>query len=131
VQRSGAAVVNPQVRRELLILEAARAREAALDDRARGEFHEGASKLRHVAERLAAYADSDDELRDEMEDLRDLTGRFDEEQVTMRDAKWMYQRAYSAAQSKRPTVDRLAMDRAQEREGRRRKLASTPAGRDA
>jgi hypothetical protein len=36
----------------------------------------------------------------------------------MRDAKWMYQRAYSAAQSKRSTVDRLAEDRAREREER-------------
>jgi Ca-activated chloride channel family protein len=120
VQRSGAAVVNPQVRRELLILEAARAREEALRDRARGEFHEGASKLRHVTETLAAHADSDDEIRDEVEDLRDLAERFDEEQVTARDAKWMYQRAYSSAQSKRATLERIAMDRAREREERRK-----------
>jgi Ca-activated chloride channel family protein len=120
VQRSGAAVVNPQVRRELLILEAARAREEALQDRARGEFHEGASKLRHVAETLAAHADSDDEIRDEVEDLRDMAERFDEEQVTARDAKWMYQRAYSSAQSKRATLERIAMDRARERDERRK-----------
>lgn len=39
----------------------------------------------------------------------------------LKDAKWMYQRAYSSAQSKRATLKRLAEDRALNREERRRK----------
>ncbi|MFW5898831.1 MAG: vWA domain-containing protein [Jiangellaceae bacterium] len=118
VQRSGAAVVNPEVRRELLLLEAARAREAALEDRAYGAFEDGARKLRTIAEKMAPHAASDDEVRDEVEDLRDLAEKFDEEQVSVKDAKWMYQRAYSSAQSKRAMSERLVADRAIERKKR-------------
>ena len=121
VTRSGAAVVNPEVRRELLLLEAAKAREEALEDRVRGAFEDGARKLRQVAEKMAPHADSDDEVRDEVDDLRDLAEKFDEEQVSMRDAKWMYQRAYSSGQSKRVMSERLVADRAEERERRKGK----------
>lgn len=118
VNRSGASVTDPEVRREMLLLEAARAREEALEDRARGAFNEGARKLRDLAEKMANYAESDGEVRDEVEDLRDLAGRFDEEQVSATDVKWMYQRAYSSSQSKRATIERLAMDRARRRQER-------------
>ena len=120
VTRAGAAVVDPEVRRELLLLEAARAREEALDDRARGAFQDGARRLRQAAEKLAPVAPADPELRDEVDDLRDLAQRFDEEQVSARDAKWMYQRAYGSIQSKRSTLERLRDDRAEERAGRRK-----------
>ena len=120
VDRAAAAVVDPEVRRELLLLEAARVREDALTDRARGAFGDGARKLRRLAERLAPYSADDAELRDELEDLRDLAERFDSEDVTLADAKWMHQRAYGRAESKRATVERLARDRARKREGRRR-----------
>lgn len=115
VSRSAAAVVDPEVRRELLLLEAARVREEALDDRARGAFADAARKLRRVAEKLAPDAVRDPNVRDEVDDLRDLAGKFDEEQVTLADAKWMYQRAYSSVQSKRATIERLAADRARGR----------------
>lgn len=121
VKQSGAAVVNPEVQRELLLLEAARVREEALGDRARGAFEDGARKLRQVADKMAPHAASDDEMRDEVDDLRDLAVKFDEEQVSVMDAKWMYQRAYSSAQSKRAMSERLAADRAREREERRKK----------
>lgn len=121
VSPAAAAVVNPEVRREMLLLEAARAREDALEDRARQAYEDGARKLRRVAEKLAPYAASDDELRDEVEDLRDLAESFDVEQVSTADAKYMYQRAYSRGQSKRATADRLMEDRARAREERRRR----------
>jgi Ca-activated chloride channel family protein len=121
VSRGEAAVVNPEVRREMLLLEAARAREDALEDRARQAYEAGARKLRRVAEKLAPYAASDDELRDEVDDLRDLAERFDVEQVSTADAKYMYQRAYSRGQSKRAAADRLMEDRALARQRRKRK----------
>jgi Ca-activated chloride channel homolog len=115
VTRSQAAVVDPDVRRERLLLEAARARQEALDDRSRGEFEDGARKLRGVAESLAAFADADAALHDELEDVRDLAERFEREHVTMADAKYMSQRAYGNIQSKRATLERLAADRARVR----------------
>jgi Ca-activated chloride channel family protein len=121
VSRSEAAVVNPDVRGEMLLLKAARAREEALEDRATGAFQDGARKLRRTAEELAPYAASDDEVRDEVEDLRDLAERFDVEQVSTADAKYMYQRAYSREQSKPAAAARVSEDRARARERRRRK----------
>lgn len=121
VSPAAAAVVNPEVRREMVLLEAARARREALEDRASGAFEDGARKLRQVAERLMPYAASDAEVRDEVEDLRDLAEKYDTEQVSMSDAKYMYQRAYGRQQSKRATMDRLAEDRALARERRRKR----------
>jgi Ca-activated chloride channel homolog len=119
VSRTEGAVVNPEVRRELLLLEAARVREEALEDRGRMAFEDGARKLRHVAETLAPHAASDPELQDEVDDLRDMAERFDGEQVTLADAKYMHQRAYNVSQSKRAMMERLVSDRAREREDRR------------
>jgi Ca-activated chloride channel homolog len=119
VSRAEGAVVNPEVRRELLLLEAAKAREEALEDRGRMAFEDGARKLRHVAEKLAPHAPNDPELQDEVDDLRDMAERFEGEQVTVADAKYMHQRAYSAGQSKRAMMERLVSDRAQDREERR------------
>ncbi len=119
VSRSAVAVVDPHVRRELLLLEAASVREAALEDRAMGAFADAAHKLRRVAEKLASHADGDAEVRDEVDDLRDMAGKFEQEEVTHADAKWLYQRAYGGAQSKRATFERLAADRARDRNERR------------
>jgi Ca-activated chloride channel homolog len=113
------ALVNPEVRREMLLLEAVKVREEALDDRARMAFEDGARKLRRVAEALAPYAASDPELQDEVDDLRDMAERFDSENVTLADAKYMHQRAYSRGQSKHAMMERLAADRARDREDRR------------
>jgi Ca-activated chloride channel homolog len=112
------AVVNPEVRRELLLLEAAKVREEALVDRARMAFGDGASKLRRVAEKLAPMAPGDPQLTDEVDDLRDLAEKFDAAEVSGADAKYMYQRAYGGSQSKRAMMERLAADRARERKER-------------
>ncbi|MEJ2679200.1 MAG: VWA domain-containing protein [Gemmatimonadota bacterium] len=119
VSPAAAAVVNPEVRREMVLLEAAKAREEALHDRALGAFEDGARKLRQVAEKMRPYAASDAEVRDEMEDLRDLAEKFDDREVSGSDAKYMYQLAYSRQQSKRATTERLSEDRALARQRRR------------
>ncbi len=119
VSRAAGAVVEPEVRREALLLKAARAREAALEDRARGAFEDGARKLRSVAEKMAPHAAADDDVRDEMEDLRDLAERFDAEQVTAADAKYMHQRAYSRGTSKTAAMEAMRSARAVERKKRR------------
>jgi len=124
VSPADGAVVNPEVRREILLLEAARVREEALEDRARMAFEDGAGKLRRIAEKLAPHAASDPQVRDEVDDLQDLAEKFDGEQVSAADAKWMHQRAYGRAQSKRAMMERLVEDRAREREERRKDDAS-------
>ncbi len=118
VARAGAAVVEPEVRRELLLLEAASTREAALGDRERGAFEEGARKLRRLAEKLEPVAPGDPGLVDELEDLRDMAERFDREQVTAADAKWMSQRAYGSLESKLASLEAVREARASERKRR-------------
>jgi Ca-activated chloride channel homolog len=105
VSRSGAAVVNAEVRKELVLLEAARAREEALEDRTRGAYAEGARRLRRVADKMEPHAAGDAAVQDEMEDLRDLAGRFEAEEVSAADEKWLYQRAYSASRSRRASME--------------------------
>ncbi|HSH44763.1 MAG TPA: VWA domain-containing protein [Longimicrobiales bacterium] len=118
VSRAGGPVVDPVVRRELLLLEAARVREAAVEDRANGDFAAGGRKLRRLAERMAPMA-ADPEIRDEVEDLRDLAEKFSAAEVSASDAKWMYQRAYSSGRSRPKSMESLSAARALKREGAR------------
>jgi Ca-activated chloride channel family protein len=119
VSRAAGAVVEPEVRREALLLEAAQAREEALQDRRSGAFEDGARKLRSVAEKLSPMAAGDPELTDEVDDLRDMAERFDAAEVRESDAKYMHQRAYSSGQSKRAMIERLKDDRAADRRKRK------------
>jgi Ca-activated chloride channel homolog len=118
VTRMGVAVVEPEVRKELLLLEAARVREEALEDRARGEFRYGAERLRRTAEKLESQAAHDPAVRDEMEDLRELAQRYEEEQVSAADAKWMYHRAHSRSRSREAAMEAVRAARAM---GRRKR----------
>jgi Ca-activated chloride channel homolog len=90
-----AAHVEPEVRRELLLLETARARREALELRARGDFDGAADKLRSVRARLAAEGLSDAEIAEEENDLAAMQQSFVAASVTEADAKYMYQRAYN------------------------------------
>jgi Ca-activated chloride channel family protein len=120
VERSGAAVVNPEVRREAVLLEAARARQEALEDRARGRFEDGARKLREAAGRLACpEVDLDADLQDELDDLTDLAARFEEAEVSAADAKYMHQRMYSRAMSKESAMESVRAAREAARRKRR------------
>lgn len=115
VTPSDVAVVEPEVRREALLLEAARARKEALEDRTSGRFDDAARKLRGVAEALAPHAGADPALQDEIDDLQDMARRFDEQRISAADAKYMHHRVYSHMQSKRAQVERLREDRARKR----------------
>jgi Ca-activated chloride channel homolog len=120
VSRDAVGVEDSELRRELLILEAARAREEALVDRARGDFQAGARKLRNAAAMLIPAAPGDPEVSDELADLQDMAERFHSENVSMADAKWLYQQAYAKSTGRRASMERLAEDRARERRERRR-----------
>ena len=96
---------EPQVRREMLLLDAARAREDALRMRDAGDYGGAASMLRDVSSRLAASsaslgADGAD-LAEQAADLQDMASRFVAEDVSEQDAKYLAQRAYNAHRGKR------------------------------
>jgi Ca-activated chloride channel homolog len=87
---------EPEVRREMLLVQAARSREAALEDRQRGDFEAASVRLREVATRMRREGDADDEeLREESDDLQQMAGQFEARRVDARDLKYMHQRAWN------------------------------------
>lgn len=98
---------EPEVRRELLLLEAARAREAALEARERGDYEAGRAALASMAPMLAEVADGDAVLREEMEDLETMARQFEEGTVSAADAKYLGQAVYNAHRKKEAYAARL------------------------
>ena len=104
---------EPEVRREMLLLDAARAREDALRMRDEGDLGGAAGVLRAVSARVAAAPAAygvalDDALAEQVSDLADMADRFVAEEVSEQDAKYMAQRAYNAHRGKRAYEAKLA-----------------------
>ena len=98
--------VEPEVRREMLLLDAAKAREDALRLRDEGDFGGAASVLREISSALAAappdYGDDvAAELREQSADLLVMAEAFAAECVSEEDAKYLAQRAYNVHRGKR------------------------------
>lgn len=108
VSPAEAGVVEPEVRREMLLLRAARARHEALEDRADGIPGDGARKLRDAAGSIVEAGLADPELDEEAEDLRRMAERFEDDVVTMADAKYMHQRAWARRTSRTSTADMIS-----------------------
>lgn len=108
VALDGPAHAEPAIRRELVLLDAARARQAALDARARGDLAGGAAVLRAAAAAVDACpappgADGqalDHELAGEGADLRAMADRYGAGDVSAADAKYLGQMAYATHRGK-------------------------------
>lgn len=99
--------VEPEVRREVLLLEAAKVREEALEDRSRGDYEAGRRKLRAMADRLEDEAVDDPTLREELEDLEMTERLFQVGEVSSGDVKYMKQRSYMSTRSRASMKERL------------------------
>lgn len=93
--------VEPELRRELLLLEVARARRSALECRERGDFAGAADKLREARQRMHAAGIDDDELREEASDLALMQDSMVAGSFAIADEKYMYQRAYNTSTGRR------------------------------
>ena len=98
---------EPEVRREMLLLDAARAREAALEARSRGDYAAGSAALSAAAPMLASLAGDDLALREEAADLETMAARFAAEEVSAADAKYLGQRAYNTHRRKEAYGEKL------------------------
>jgi Ca-activated chloride channel family protein len=105
---SGGPRVNPEVRRELLLQDAARARDEARNAQEEGAYEQASRRLREVSDRLTAFGPADSQLIEESEDLRQMAERFRSKQVTEADAKYLYQRSYAAATSRGGAADAIS-----------------------
>jgi Ca-activated chloride channel family protein len=99
--------VDSEVRKEILLLEAARARDEALEARGRGDFASGRAKLALAARKLRTSGLDDGVVREELADLDATAQRFEEESVSMADIKYMKQRAYSTHRSREESKKRF------------------------
>lgn len=93
--------VEPEVRREMLLLEVARARREALDRRDRGDIDGAAGSLHAMTMRIHAAAPHDAELRQEAHELDALAADFAADTVSEADRKYMYHRAYNTMSGRR------------------------------
>lgn len=95
---------NPEVRRELVLLQAARARQEALRARERGDAAVAAEALRGAAFRLEDLGvgyDDGGAVLEEIEDLRMMAESFDDGRVSEADAKYLFQTAMDSARGAR------------------------------
>lgn len=93
--------VDPEVRRELLLLETARARRAALELRDRGDLGGAANALRSARVMLSTSGFDDAGIAEEAGDIVAMEQSLHAATFGEADAKYMYQRAYNASTGRR------------------------------
>lgn len=92
--------VEPEVRKEILLVAAALSRQEAVELRDAGDYAAAGQMLRNTAAKVRESGLDDADLAEEVRDL-EATGRlFDERSVSDRDVKYMKQRAYSSMRSR-------------------------------
>jgi hypothetical protein len=101
VSTAEGARVEPEVRRELLLLEAARARRDAVALRDRGDYEGAAHMLRDVRSKLEAHGVADVELQEEAADLEGVAASFAAHDPAELHKKYLLQRSYNVSTGRR------------------------------
>lgn len=96
---------EPEVRKEILLVEAARRRQEALEARERGDFGAAAVSLRAYRSVAEAHL-GDADVAEELHDLERMALSFDDHAVNQADVKYLKQRAYSGHRSRRSSLER-------------------------
>jgi Ca-activated chloride channel homolog len=105
-------VVVEEVRREILLVETARARDAALELERRGGYVEAAELLRQAAAAILARGFATDErLGDEARDLERMALQLERGALREMDRKYMYQRSHEAGRSKKMAFSKIRRER--------------------
>jgi len=111
---AGGPVVNAEVQRTLVLLQAATTRREALEDERRGLHEDAARKLRtaarHVREKVR-----DDEGREEANDLERMAKHLEERTFSVMEAKYMRSRSYSETRGKPSMKERISRAKREER----------------
>ena len=99
--------VDATVRKEIMLLEVAQAREAALEAQQRGDFRAGSALLSQAIVHLEAVAPGDAALTEELQDLRAMESTFRADEVSEGDVKYMKQRIYESHRSRDSAKERI------------------------
>lgn len=92
---SAAGHVEPEVRKEMLLADAALAREEALRLRDDGEFGAASVRLSSVGSSLRASPFADASIAEHITELEELSAKFGKGQISAKEAKYAAQRAYN------------------------------------
>lgn len=99
--------VDATVRKEIMLLEVAQAREAALEAQQRGDFRAGSALLSQAIVHLETVASGDAALTEELQDLRAMESTFRTDEVNEGDVKYMKQRIYDSHRSRDSAKERI------------------------
>lgn len=114
----GEARAEPEVRREMLLLDAARAREAALRRRDDGDFRAAGTVLREVAARLREAPPAfGADLAEQAADLTEMAGKMEAMDFDAADAKYVAQRAYNVYRKRELYEQKLSRGAGRGRQG--------------
>lgn len=102
---------NPEVRREMLLLEVARLRTEVLEDQAQGHFDVAARKMREMSEKLRASGIQDEQVTEEAEDLLLMADQMTPQNWTVAESKYMFQRAYDSSWAMRKKSEHISRTR--------------------
>jgi Ca-activated chloride channel homolog len=108
----GKAHHEPEVQREMLLLGAAKAREAALEAQERRDYGSAQAHLREAWTKISSSGDQlDGSLMEELQDLQAMESRMSPAVFTAGDAKYLHQRSYDSRSSKRSSSQRISRSR--------------------
>ncbi|CAN5331855.1 VWA domain-containing protein [soil metagenome] len=102
---------EPEVQRQILLLSAAKAREEALRRRSRGDFGGAEHVLRETSAGLIAAACEAPQVAEQAADLNALADQMRENSFSVREEKYMAQRAYNAHRGKQLYEEKLRRKR--------------------
>jgi Ca-activated chloride channel family protein len=103
---------EPEIKREMLLLGAAKAREAALREQAQGDYSAARRYLRQASDGIDACGlPADSMLQEEMADLRAMEARLDPHLFNAADAKYLNQRSYNSLRSTKSGSKRISRTR--------------------
>ena len=97
---------DPEIRKEILLVEAARLRQEALSARDRGDYDAAVSFLTSYRGMVENSGVADAAVAEEVRDLELMAAPFQDRHVSAADVKYMKQRAYSSHRSRRESLDR-------------------------
>jgi Ca-activated chloride channel family protein len=105
------AETHPEVRKEMLLLEAARARREAIAAQERGDFAAGAQVMSNMAASFLASPYYDESLAEEAHDLGEMAAQYESGDVSPEDAKYLFQRAHNQGRGRRDKSALFRRDR--------------------
>ncbi len=104
-------VSNAEVRRELLLLEAAQVRKEVLEDEQRGNYDVAFQKMQRMTATLRAAGLTDAQLQEEAADLEHMSAQLQAGTWGVAEAKYMNQRAYDSTRALRSKAQHIARTR--------------------